>query len=230
MIIIHGENTIQSRQKLVDVINQAKDKNILIERLSAKSLTLPGFESKLQKTDLFGHSRLLIVEGLHSLPRSKKKNSMIQLLANSDMSICLWEKRKLTPTMVKKFKNATVHHYKIANSLFNWLDSFSPNSATIAKQLKLFKLANTDNDQYLCFIMLARQIRMLIQAKSGGKIGGPYFVVQKIKRQAANFSQQQLLKTHQALFQIDQQIKSSTNYLSIQHSIEQVLLNLVSER
>jgi DNA polymerase III delta subunit len=225
MIIIHGENTIQSRQKLIEIITQAKAQLTLVEHLQASELTLPQLESKLQKTDLFGHNRLIVIEELHSLPTSTKKKNLIELLTSANMEICLWEKRTLTPTMLKKFEGATFYEFKIANSLFNWLDSLSPNSSTITKQLRLLHQAFKDNDEYLCFIMLARQIRLLIQAKSGGQVTGPYFVVNKIKKQAQIFTLKQLFHIHSVLFLLDQHVKSSANSLSIRQTIEQLIID-----
>lgn len=226
MIVIHGENTIQSRNKLVTILEQAKEKNTLVERISASQLDVPLLESKLQRTDLFGYSRMLVIEELHSLPRSKKLTDLIELLAQTDAEVCLWEKRQLTPTMLNKLKADKVYEFKLANSLFNWLDSLSPHPATKTKQLQLFQQTVRENAEYMCFIMLARQLRLLIQARSGGKIKGPYFVVNKITQQAQLFSLAQLLSLHQQLYNLDAKIKTSTNNISLTQSIELIILNL----
>lgn len=226
MIVIHGENIIQSRNKLMQIINQAKNDNILVERLVAKDLDLPHLESKLQKTDLFGHSRMIVIEELHSLSRSKKLTAMIELLVKSDLEICLWEKRQLTAVMLKKLGKAQLYEFKLANSLFSWLDSLSPNNSTKTQQLKYFQEAIAENDEFMCFAMLVRQVRLLIQASSNGEIKGPYFVINKIRSQARQFSLPQLLKLHQQLYQLDLEIKTSTNHLTLSQSIELIITNL----
>lgn len=224
--IIHGENTVQSRNKLIELIDEAKDKKVLVDRIGAKELSLATLEEKLQKSDLFGHPRMLVIEALHSLPRSNKKSEMIKLLATTEMDICLWEKRTLTKTMLKKFANSKVHEFKLANSLFKWLDSLSSSGSSKKTQLELLNKALLENDEYLCFVMLARQVRMLLQAKQGGNIKGPGFVVNKIKSQSNQFTLDQLLNIHQQLFAIDQQLKSSQNALELSQQIEQILLNI----
>lgn len=226
MIVIHGENIIKSRDKLMQIIDQAKDDNVLVERIPAKDLDLPLLESKLQKTDLFGHSRMIVIEELHSLRRSKKLTAMIELIAKSDVEICLWEKRKLTAAMLKKLDNAEVFEFKLANSLFTWLDSFSPNNSSKAKQIQLFQKAVAENDEYMCFAMLARQVRLLIQAATGGEVKGPYFVVNKINSQAKQFELTQLLQVHQQLYKLDIGVKTSTNHLPLAQSIELMIANL----
>ncbi len=227
MIVIHGENTIKSRNKLVEIIEETKGKNILVERVEAKNLDLPTLESKLQKTDLFGHGRMLVIEELHSLRRSKKKNRLIEMTAETEgVDICLWEKRKLTKNMLKKLHADKVYEFSLSNSLFDWLDSVSPQDSTKSKQIKLFRQAVESNDAYMCFIMLARQVRMLIQAKDGGKIKGPYFVVNKVKKQASRFNFSQLLKLHQQLHQIDLNLKTSADIVDLDKRLELLILTL----
>ncbi len=226
MIIIHGENVTHSRNKLLEIIEKAKENEVIIERLYAKEIDVAILEEKLQKSDLFGHSRMLVVEELHSLPKSSKLTKMIELLISSEMEICLWEKRQLTATMLKKFSNATIHEFKLANSLFKWLDSLSPIASSKTTQLKLFQQAIIENDEYLCFVMLIRQVRMMIQALDGGEIKGPGFVINKIRSQANQFNLQSLIKLHQHLFELDKKIKSSQNHLSLNQELEQLIIHL----
>lgn len=226
MIIIHGEDLAQSRKKLVEIIEQAKQKGVLVERVMGKQLDASLLESKLQKTDLFGHSRMLVVEELHSRPRSKALSQLIQMLSSSNLDICLWEKRDLTPTMLKKFPQAQVHHFKLANSLFSWLDSLSTQPMSKPNQLKLLKTALVENDEYLCFIMLARQVRLLIQSKQGMRIKGPSFINRKVAKQAAKFSQGELLWLHSQLYRLDQKLKSSGNKLALAQELEQIVIQL----
>lgn len=226
MIVIHGENQVQSRQKLVEIIEQAQEKQVLVERLDANQLDLPTLEEKLQKTDLFGHARMLVVEGLHSLPKSKKQSRLIQMLLEAEIQVCLWEKRQLTPTMLKKLASAKVYEFKLANSLFAWLDSLSPQPNSKARQVKLLKTAVTDSGEYMCLIMLARQVRMLILAKTGGEIAGPFFVVNKVKQQAGQFELAQLITLHSQLYQLDLEQKTSTNLQELAGSLERVIVLL----
>lgn len=227
MIVIHGENIIQSRKKLVEIIEQSKNKNILVERVEAKALDLPTLETKLQKTDLFGHSRMLVIEKLHSLPRSKKKNQLIKMAAEAEgIDICLWEKRELSKTMLKKLEADKVYEFSLSNSLFNWLDALSPSQSTKSQQIQLFRQAVQANDIYMCFIMLARQVRLLIQAKDGGQIKGPYFVINKVKKQSGRFSLDQLLSLHSRLHQIDLEMKTSNNVVELDKRLELLMLNL----
>ena len=226
LIILHGENIIDSRNKLVELINDAKNKNKSIERLDAKKINPGILESKLIKQDLFGTEITIIIEELHSLPRSKQKNILVELIAKSEVNVILWEKRKLTATMLKKFPQAKTIEFKLSNSLFNWLDSLSGNKKNRKQQITTLHQALKDEDPYLCLIMLARQTRMLIQVKESGTMAGSPWMVQKIKKQSQLFSLQQLLNIHRQLLNIDLHQKTSTNALNLDQELDLLLLNM----
>ena len=50
--ILHGENTIKSREKLVSLLTDLQAKGIKIVRLEANKLNLPELEAALIQTDL----------------------------------------------------------------------------------------------------------------------------------------------------------------------------------
>ena len=81
MIILHGDNTVSSRNELAKLLSQAKEHDTEIVRIDAKSLTRATLESSLGEQDLFGTPKLIVIETLHSLPKSKKKNELVELVA-----------------------------------------------------------------------------------------------------------------------------------------------------
>ncbi|MGD9129123.1 MAG: hypothetical protein PVJ09_01375 [Candidatus Woesebacteria bacterium] len=224
--ILHGDNTIKSREKLVEIINAAKGKNIKIIRLEAKKLTEPRLEENLLSESLFLDSKLVIIEELHSLPRSKKKNNLIDMIAKSKTEIVLWEKRQLTATMLKKFSQAKVFQFKLSRILFTWLDSLNPQKKQKKKQLELLQQTTQYDDEWICFSMLIRQIRLMIQAKEGAKIKGAPFMITKLKKQAQAFSLTKLIQIHKQLLKIDLAHKSSNNYLDLAQDLNILTLNL----
>lgn len=226
LTILHGNNVVQSREKMVEMVAAAKTKSYEVIRLAAKHLTPAILEEKLGTGQLFGATKLVIVEQLHSQPRSKKQTQLIKLLAGSTEEVVLWEKRQLTPTMLKKFPQAKKLHFKLSSSLFAWLDSLNPNDKSKPRQLKLIKKAIADDGAQACLVMLMRQIRLLITAKDGGLIKGPPFVASKIKQQAAGLTMKQLLSTHSQLLAIDQANKTSRNILSIEQALDLLILSL----
>jgi len=230
MIIIHGENTVSSRKKLVEIIDNKKSAGQEIVRLEAKKLTEAILEESLGASDLFGTSKTIIIEGLHSLPTSKKKKNFIKLLSNPQTyEIVLWGKRSLTKTMLKKISgtnnNATVFEFKISKTLFTWLDMLG-NKGNETKKLNLLHSAIKIDGEFFCFLMLIRQIRLLIEVKSGGKAKGAPFTVAKLNKQASNFSLDKLLEIYKKLLDIDTKQKTSSSLIDTTAMLDLLTLKL----
>ena len=173
------------------------------------------------RNSLFGISQAVVIEGLHSLPRSKKKNELIKLIASEASSgqteLILWEKRDLTPTMLKQFKGAKCEQFKLSKVLFKWLDSLGGDRRDV---ILLTHQAVEQDGAELSFFMLVRQVRLLIEVKSGGQPGGPPFMISKLKRQASNFTLEELFDLHTKLLKIDLDQKTSGSLLSLPQALD----------
>lgn len=225
MTILHGENTVQSREKLVTLIREARAAGNDVVTLSAAKLTPAQLESALQKTSLFGTTQLVVIEELHSLPKSARKTQLIEIVSQANVDVILWEKRELTKTMLKAFPRAKVEFFRLTNSLFAWLDSLSPAVAK-SQQLQLLQKAITANGEQMCFVMLMRQVRLLIQVKDGGRPAGPPFMISKLAKQARDFTLEQLLALHKQIFHLDQAAKTSGSFFTLGQELDLLVVNL----
>jgi len=208
-LILHGENIIASRQKLVTSIQNYTDKGFELFHLEAKNLDVPTLEEKLGSTNLFGNQHGVIIEGLHSLPISARKKTLIKMLSATKTALILWEKRSLTPTMLKPFAGAMILEFKPTNQLFKWLDELSPMPTSFKTQSTLLQKALYQDGAELCFFLLIRQVRMLLSSKSGVAIQGAPFMISKISRQSQKYSLPELLQLHQQLYLLDLRQKTS---------------------
>lgn len=226
MTIIHGENIIASRDKLIEIISKQKLENQEIIRLDAKDLTEAQLESVLGANDLFETKKTILIEGMHSLLKSAKQKMLIQMCNDSKLhEIILWEKRKLTATMLKAFPAAQSYNFKASKTLFTWLDMLGRRGEE-SKKIGLLHSAIANDGEFFCFLMLIRQFRLLIQAKSGEKIGGSSFMASKIQKQSQQFSLEQLLKTYSQLLEIDFCQKTSANLLNMNQQLDLLTLKL----
>lgn len=224
--ILHGENTSKSRTRLVALLDEARSKGLSILRLEAKSLTVPQLEEGLGSQSLFGEQKCIVIEELHSLQPSQRKKDLIALLAAStDQSVILWEKRSLTKTMLKPFAQAQVEEFALSNSLFAWLDSLAGPQPKAKKLTLLHDSVAADSD-YFCFVMLIRQIRLLIQAKENAPIAGPPFMKAKLQKQAGPLTLATLRELYSRLLVIDVQQKTSGNRLSLAQELDLLTLEL----
>lgn len=229
MIILHGENIVQSRERLTQIISDWKTKNATVTRLDAKSLEPAQLAEFLQSQTLFGETQVLIIEELHSLPPSQRKDSLIKLLSQSPKEeIVLWEKRGLTATMLKKFPRAQVTEFKLTNALFKWLDTLNGEKkpAQITSMIQLLDKALMSDGDSLCFLMLVRHVRLLLQMKENAVGGMPPFMIGKLKKQAGTFSTEQLLRLHHKLLELDIAQKTSQSRLGLARELELLLVTM----
>lgn len=236
MQIFHGEQVVQSRQQLLKAVDVAKQEGSEVVFLAAKDLNQAVLEQSLGMQSLFGAPRLVVIEELHSLPRSKKKDLLLDLVATaasdsaqsdfSQLEIFLWEKRDLTATMLKKFPLAKTSHFKVGKHIFGLVEKLSPNQAAKPKLVASLHQAIDGESDFFVFTMIIRQIRMLIDVKDGGKPAGPPFMVSKLKGQAEQFSLPQLLKLHSQLTTIDLKMKQSASQLSLTQELDLFIMNM----
>ncbi|NCN03854.1 MAG: hypothetical protein GW942_02150 [Candidatus Pacebacteria bacterium] len=225
MVIIHGENTALSRKKLQELIEKAKHSGLALDRLEAKKLTPAILQENLGSNSLFGDDKVIIIEELHSLPTSQRKKELIEILAKSaGTNIILYEKKKITATMIKKLGQVEVFEFKISNSLWELLDKLGSNDKK--NTLLTMRKAISQNDEFFVYTMIIRQIRMLITAKDKGVIKGAPFMVSKLKSQANKFSLEQLLRIHHQLHLLDIKQKNSQLYLNLSQELDLLLFKM----
>jgi len=224
-MILHGENMVQSRNTLSSLIDQARSLNKVILRLDAKRLEPKALSEELGATSLFGESRFIIIEEIHSLPTSQRKTQLITLLGSISESteLLLWEKKQLTPTMLKQFPLAKSQEFKLTKYLFQWLDSVQSQSKLSRNR---FMLAVEQDGEMMCFTMLIRQLRLLIQATENKTATLPPFMVAKLKKQADTFTLAKLLQLHSSLLRLDLSMKTSTGNLSLTQELELLLIEM----
>jgi len=225
--LIHGDNQVNSRKKLTELLAEAKKQNKEIFQLNAEKLDRAQLESNLLSESLFGQEKILLLEGLYSLPKSKKKDEFIDLISSASIDIILWEKKLLNKTDLKKLpSNFESYEFKITPKLWTFLDKLSPNPKSKNALLKIFHESIAIDSAEFIFLMMARQIRLLIQVKEGGAIKLAPFMLSKLKKQAGEFSLEKLLAIHQQLYQIDKKLKQSASLLGLEAELDLLLLNM----
>jgi len=232
MLVIHGDNIVQSRLKLTDTIKQKTTPELRVVRLEGPTLTRAQLESHLAAKSLFGEAKLVVLENLLTLPRSKKKEELIALIsaAQADpeltQQLITWDGKTVTAPTLKKFSGAQILEFKTSPVVFKWLDSLNGRQLQISQQIKLLRQAVQSDGAELCLALLARQIKLLIQTLENQPLAAPPFVIKKLRQQAASFNLSQLLAIHQQLIQIDREIKSSQLRLSLDKKLDLLILKM----
>lgn len=226
MKILHGTHEVHVHEALADELSRAKQHGEETVRVVAKKSTLAELELLLGEQNLFAQQKLVVIDQLHSLPKSARKTELIAYLSKQqERNVILCERKDLTKTELKKFPEAQVQHFPTSSTLFKWLDCLGDERSK-KQALDYLQQAKAGDGAGFCFAMLARQTRLLLQAKDGGVIAGPPFVQNKLKNQSQRFSLPQLLGLHQELLQFDYQSKTSSTAISLEQQLDLLTLSL----
>lgn len=218
-LALHGDNQQASRQKLLEAIKQAQGKGYVVEHLEG-TVSQEKLANAVLSRSLLAERQLVIIENFIS--QNKKGVEILKNWANREdaNSILLWEKKSLTPTQAKAlapyFK---ILEFKLPSLLFTIIDNFKPGNAK--EVLKLYEKAGETLSPELVFIMLARQIRLLLWAKlEPDSLKVAPWQRGKLEKTAQSFKLPTLRQIHTNLLQIDRQSKTSTLPGSMSSSLE----------
>ncbi len=227
LTILHGDDEIAIHKELSRILADANAKGIQVVRVDAKGLTLPILESMLGTQELFASEKIVVIDRLHGLVKSKAKDELIDVVANSadgDTQIILLENKALTATMLKKFPTARTQIFKLPMLLFSFVDALGMQPHP--RLITTFHQIIATQDAEFVFAMLMRQIRMLIAYVSDGSYSGAPFGRAKIAAQAKLFTIEKLLGLHQALLAIDIGQKTSSSPLTLTQEIDLFLFGI----
>lgn len=218
MIIIHGEDKSLSYKRLIELTDDFKKRQIEVVIHDANELDITSLRQEVSSTSLFGTIKCIIIRNLLSTTKSKSKDQLVELISKAEgPEIILYETKELSITNLKSFSQAKIENFKANPLIFKFLDALRPKNQ---KQIHLGwkKLLEEGVEPEFVFAMLVRQVRLLIQAKSGASYLklAPY-PLRLITAQATYFSLDQLLKLHQTLYKIDLRIKTGTSPVVIEH-------------
>lgn len=205
--ILHGENQVQSRKALSEVIRQAKKDGWEITRLSGENLDKEKLLTAVRSQALFGGEHLIIVEDFFE--NNKNANKIVRGIPLNGVEVVFWEGRALSKTATSGLnKNSDVLEFKIPVSVFKFLDSLTPRNTQVA--LKLLQQAVKDDSADFILLMIARQVRLLIWAKlDSGTLKVAPWQRSRILEQAKKWDKEQLLAFHTQLLNLDRANKSS---------------------
>jgi len=206
LILLHGDDISQSQDALhllrvdQDEIVNFDGKRVLLEEIKQASESL----------SLFGEKRLIIIENLFSKSSKDDLKTIVSYLSDlkSDYDIIIWEGKLVSKRETNKLgKKWQIKDFSIPKIIFTLMESVWPKNNM--KMLELVSKAREYkvSDEFI-FLMLVRQIRMLILAKDNGLTGMPFWMAGKFSKQAGYFETEALILLYKKLLAID--IKQKT--------------------
>lgn len=211
MIILHGENTVLSRQRLQEEMETFKlEKKGEVLSFEGNNLSLTDLQQALESPSLLETNRLIIIENLFSGRTNKEKERIIVHLKKiNPKNLIIWEGKKIDGRVLASW-STSVLRFDLPVVIFRFLDSLAPGNATQA--INLFHQSLEQDPPELIFHLLSRQIRLLILAVDLGEKGLSQmrdWQKGKLIRQAKKFGLAKLIKIYKELLQIDWQQKTS---------------------
>jgi len=210
MIILHGDNTVLSRQKLKEEIEvfRVKIKGEVL-KFEGNDLLLLNLQQALESASLFGDNHLVVVENLFSGRKNKEKEKILVYLKKTNQeNLIVWEGKKIDGRTLLSFK-AKVFKFDLPLVIFRFLDSLAPGNSNVS--LDLFHQCLEQDPPELIFFLLAKQIRLLILAVDLGKKGLSKMEdwrVGKLIHQGQKFGLRPLIFLYKELLKIDWQQKT----------------------
>jgi len=209
MIILHGEDAIKSYDRLSVLTQELKSKQVEVVTQDAEEIDITKLRQELGSSGLFGSSKCFVIKNLLTNTKSINRDKLLEVLNQvTDHEIILWENKGITAATLKKISKAEVEVFSISPVIFKFLDSLRPvNTKNLLLSWK--KLLNEGTEPEFVFAMVVRQIKLLIQAKSGPSyIKLAPYPLRLITQQATYFSLDHLLDLYQKLYAIDVKIKT----------------------
>lgn len=194
-----------------------KDQGMAIVSLEPSELDITQLRQYLS-AGLFGPTDALVIKNILSTTKSKSKEKILDLLKGelSD-KIVIYESKNISATVLKPFGKHKIESFSISPIIFKFVDCLRPhNSRQILLGWK--KLLDTGHEPEYIFSMVVRQVRLLIQAKSGPSYlkMAPY-PKKLVMAQSDYFTLNSLLSLHSRLLEIDMKIKTGTSTLDLEH-------------
>lgn len=222
--LLHGDNIVESRDAL-NLLRVDRDEVITIE---GKTAQLNEIKQACESMSLFGEKRLVIIENLFSRLSKNELKEFIAYLSSIESSydIIIWEGRSLTKATIGKLgKSWQIKEFSIPKVIFTLMESVKPkNNRRMIELLQKARELKTSNE--FIFLMLVRQIRMLLLAKDNGLTGIPTWMAGKFSKQANYFQTEDLLMLYKKLLAIDIRQKTGTGVYDLAGELDLLFATL----
>jgi DNA polymerase III delta subunit len=184
-IILHGQNTIKSYERLTRFIDEARkrDWEILYDEVSSTP-------------SLFGKERLIIIRNLNILTKTAVKS-----LDKINGTLILYSQDDLPQTTLKLFSSAKIEKYEISKTIWSFLDHPAIEG--------LHQLVANEPVEFV-FALFAKRIRDLLYPP----LHYQSWQIGKLKAQKAKYSDETIKEMIDELAQIDLDAKTGKRDLT----------------
>ncbi len=219
--ILHGENQVASRARLIQLKEEFEKKGFSIITLDGKTTEWNQIALFSSSTTLLGEGNSVFVEGYFTKVQSSKFK--VQSLEGN---VVFWEPKELPKTLINSLlKDWKIENFPIPRLVFKFLDTLSPK--TPKNSLKMFHQILEHEPAELVLPLIAWHVRQLIWIKESPKTATmPYWKKDKLTRQASQWTLEQLYQFHEELLDADRSLKTGSSPLPLSSSLDLLLAQI----
>lgn len=210
IIILHGDDTGKSYARLKKFIDVARSRSWEVAYMDESDQS---FEEMLSASSLFGNERFFIFKDVKKL--GKKEFAWLnKKYTELSGNLIVYNEGTLNASALKSFpKEAKIEEFKLPVLLWNFLDNLIPGRGDLSVK-SLHKILEKSPVEFV-FSIIARHLKDLYWVKVDAASGGfPFWKINKLKSQAAKFSEDDLKNLIDKLSEIDYQVKTSKTDLA----------------
>lgn len=210
-ILIHGDYTQKSYERLTLFIREAKKRDWEIVRINPKDSE--DLINKISTQSLFNKERFFVIRGVKLL----NKKGLDWLRKNNEKhtgTLVFYQEGNLTQSNIKALPKLDKQEvYSLPKNIFKFLDSFSPGNTK--ECLYLYHEVTASEPVEFLFSLLSRHIRDLYWVKKEpSTIPYPSWRVAKLERQNREFDINQLALLIRKMARIDVKVKTTKETLT----------------
>lgn len=229
--IIGGEDTVSSRKKLIELLEN-KPNTI---RMDGKKATLAELDEAILSADLFSNSKTIVVESFSKLKPEERMWEILkpfegsqgkQVQDDKNTDVILWDEVDVSK---KKFpKGVQVFNFLFPKFYYQFLDSFQPHSKEILRLLG--EVLKTFEPEQVLYGLVRRVLQLLIIKTNNHSDFSEFkqmqsWQISKLKKQANLWSEDQLRKVYLALAELDEKQKTSNLPMPLGYHLDIILLS-----
>jgi DNA polymerase III delta subunit len=210
ILIIHGDHTVKSKEKLQSIIKTSKEKSWEVVRVSQDDNF--SISERLSSGSLFNNRVLYVIDDYKKItPKDlawiKKNND------NLEGFLVIYNQSQLSKTAINMFPKKTLQEeYSIPKLIWKFFDSIYPNNAKQSLTL-LHEVIKKEPIEFV-FHLMARHIKDLYWVAIDPK-GLDYqpWRIGKLKSQSSKFEVNKLKVLIKSLAELDIKVKTSRDEL-----------------
>lgn len=206
VILIHGDHSIDSYNRLQKLIQVAKERDWeIVKTGSNDNLSLP---EKFTTSNLFEGERLYVVENLAKIKKTDldwfRKN--VKRLSGTTI---IYHGSPITNNLLKLIPKAEkIEEYKLPKLIFKFLESFWPKNSISSIKL-LHEVIKTEAPEFV-FNLLSRHLRDLYWTTlDKDSISYPAWRISKLTQQAKRFEDGKIAELINIFANTDIEVKTS---------------------